>query len=411
MLASVRFLWLGFFPLLALLSSAAQWESQSASRSEESTGRSGWLAAGAAVAIAGLFPFAPSYRATLSTQPSGLGAYFETPYQAHKFAVPGVQFLLDTGLEGRLFNKYGAGGFLGYWLSPKLLTFVDGRVEHYPVQVFDEYMRIVKRAKGDTDVSSLLDARGVDVFVGFGFPNVAPRHGLRFTGEHLRGHADWILVSRSTLHGIWLRRGDRNARNLERVVAYYARVGVSFDPVRGLEPAQILVAPSRSEMDWAVETRLVPSGYPATRARAEGADREAKLMLLPQLAIAHALAGDYGGQVALDRQLLSLDKSHRGALRRLTYGLLRIGSSESIAEAQILANTLARVAPDDARTALVSRVARRFGMWQMKARRSPGTPAPAELLDRFPLLEVREQARILDDQRLLRVRSRSGAGT
>ena len=51
-----------------------------------------------------------------------------------------------------------------------------------------------------------------------------------------------LLVSRGPRHAIYLRRNERNAENLERVIAYYEREGVPFDRNRGLDVKAVIDA-------------------------------------------------------------------------------------------------------------------------------------------------------------------------
>lgn len=384
MLTSVRFLWLSVFPLLCLLRTAR----------ETGVGvRSPVTAALATVALAAVFPAASSWSVVRSTQPAALGAYLTTPYLGHKYGVAGVQFLRDAGIEGNLFNAYGAGGFYGYWLSPHLRTFVDGRTEHYAPEVFDDYLAIVRRSPaGDRDLDTLLADRSVGVFAGFGFPNDSPRHGLRYTAGHLLDHPDWVPVSRSTLHTIWLRRSDRT--NLARVAAYYAKQGVPFDPQIGFDPERVLAeAP-----DWAIAHHVVPAGYRELDAahRSGTASREQ----LRRLAIVLALAGAHERQLEVD---LAHEEAHgtRPALsRRIVFALLRLGFVD---EAYRMAEHLESLAPGDPAAAAVATTTEAYAFHRVRTQLQPDLPAPSHLLDRFPLLDPPDQQWILDAQRSLAV--------
>jgi len=77
-----------------------------------------------------------------------------------------------AGLEGNLFNFYAMGGFLGYWLSPRVRTFVDSRAEHYDRDVYMDYSAVTEmlvRRPSQTFLD-VLDRRDVDIFFGMGFP-------------------------------------------------------------------------------------------------------------------------------------------------------------------------------------------------------------------------------------------------
>lgn len=154
------------------------------------------------------------------------------PYTASKYYMPGIQFLGETGVEGHVFNSYNLGSFLGYWLRPRVLAFIDGRNEAYPPAVYHDYERIVlqRGASSGESLLELLDQRQVDLFFGNGYPYGRLSRGSRYhTTEHLDGAPGWILVFRSVDHAIYLRTNERNRENLERISAYYVRENVPFE--------------------------------------------------------------------------------------------------------------------------------------------------------------------------------------
>ena len=76
--------------------------------------------------------------------------YLTLAYRSHKYYRESVHFLQATGVRGNLYNPYWMGGFAGYWLSPRLRTFIDGRTEHYDAEVFREHAAV-------QDLSSVRD--------------------------------------------------------------------------------------------------------------------------------------------------------------------------------------------------------------------------------------------------------------
>jgi len=329
-----------------------------------------------------------------STQPQSWAALARAPYLAHKYAVPGVQMLRDSGIEGNLFNAYGAGGFLGYWLAPALRTFVDGRTEHYPPAVLDDYLAIVNRNPADArDLETILDERGVDVFFGFGLPNDVPRHGMRYTAGHLLETDDWVLVSSSVLHRIWLRRDDHE--NLERAAAYYAARAIPFDRSRGFDTALVLA----QRPDWAVEANLVPAEYPQLTAAYR--DGNATRDELRRLSAVLALVGAHEQQLEVDFAYEETHGADAGSQRRIIYALLRLGLYDE-------ANALAQSPPPRAETdrttrqlAAVARTAGQLAFRRLHEQRRAGALLPVTGLDRFPLLDPEEIQWILDAQRTL----------
>ena len=221
---SIRFLWMGAFPLfylLGVLRSAGPGQARL-------TGMSAWSLAGIALLAALALPGPGGLARLAKLLPASAASYLDQPYVSGKYFSEGVHFLRATGLEGNLFNNYWLGGFLGYWLAPRMRTFVDSRVEHYPPVVLAE-VRAVTRRRGvrpGEGPLALLERRRVDVFFGVGVP---PRGSGLFAGVYnaanLEGAPGWILISRSIDHALWLRRAPRNRENLRRVERYYADEG------------------------------------------------------------------------------------------------------------------------------------------------------------------------------------------
>ncbi|MEN8183993.1 MAG: hypothetical protein ABFS46_15815, partial [Myxococcota bacterium] len=201
MLVAMRFSWLAVLPLLFLL------------RAQREGARGlPWLAsprlaaglASLAVALAVAFGALARYGQFAVVNPSSWAA---SSYTAAKYFAPGMQFLGETGVEGNVFNSYHAGGFLGYWLSPRLRAFIDGRNEAYPPEVHRDYERVILRrgAAGDGDLLGLLDRRRVDLFLGDGYPFGLSQGPRYYTAAHLWEAPGWILVFRSVDHAVYLR--------------------------------------------------------------------------------------------------------------------------------------------------------------------------------------------------------------
>jgi hypothetical protein len=306
-IVSVRFHWLCVFPLLYLL---PRWPSLS--------GPAALLTVFLAVAIPVQGGFAALAR-EVAREPDG----YRAPWLDARYAGSGARFLADAGLEGRLYNPFNLGGFLGYWLAPKgLRTFIDGRLDHIPAHVLDDY-RTVRRTSlsGPTHVlRATLDPYDVDLFFADAFPEA--EYPNRQSGYHLRRLREWMLVHAGRTHAIYLRRGPASRANLARVIEYYDRLGVPFDPVRGLDVSRVV----REAPAWAERQGLL---HP---------DRE---RLSPSELAAHAWrVGDFETQVALDRQSPSDDLEAR---RRLADGLLHLGRFR---EALRVARALRREHPD-----------------------------------------------------------------
>jgi tetratricopeptide (TPR) repeat protein len=271
------------------------------------------------------------------------------------------------------------GGFLGYWLSPGLRTFVDGR---YPAaEILREYFRINRQREVRPGESSLeaLDRRRVDFFFGVGFPVAGQRVYTTALLERARG---WRLVHRTLDHAIYLRANARNRENLRRIAAYYQREGVPFDPESGLDPMAVI----RSRPEWAAARRMLPRRYAESLAERENPDPDLRFRSLDYLAWVYAFLGSYADQIELDRQAVALRPEAKAAHRRLVHGLLRLGRS---AEAVDAARELLRLDPRDPRSAVFERVALELAEGKAEREGRAGLPADAQI-NSLPLITAIE---------------------
>ena len=69
----------------------------------------------------------------------------------------------DAGVEGRLFNSYFMGNFLGYWLSPELRAFVNGSLNLPPQTMRDGRALMARTGRGEEmSFTELLDHHSID---------------------------------------------------------------------------------------------------------------------------------------------------------------------------------------------------------------------------------------------------------
>jgi len=399
---SIRFLWLGCFALLFVLAATRS------GASARQGGREGWLAPAtglAALALALALPSSAAFQRSSSVTPRGLGAWLTTPYVTASYHEHGVDFLAESGVAGRLFNRYTQGGFLGYRLAPRLRTFVDGRTEHYATGVLDEYFRINRAGEVSPGESALeaLDRRGVDFFFGVGLPLAGTRV---YTTALLAEQPGWVMVERGLAHAIYLRDLPRNAENLERIGGWYAERGVSFDPSRGLEP----LAAARANPEWAIRTGRLPEDWQRSQRALASDDAEIRYAALERLALTALLLGDHEEQLRLDRDALALRRYAKSPKRRIVHGLLRTGEDELAIQA---ARELVALDPSDPRSRVFERIARdvaerratasnasfaeRVARYRAARRRDPvaepevGWLVPPDVaLNRLPLLTLEE---------------------
>lgn len=313
MLVAVRFHWLAFFPMLAVL------------RALRTSPRGAWAAAAVALLLCLSLPRAvdlDGLRDELAQEPGG---YFATPYLDARYCGNATRFLREAGLEGRLFHPFNLGGFLGYWLAPELRTFIDGRLDHVPAGVLDDYLKIRQaiRLSDDPTFSKRLDAYAVDVFVGTHFRG--NRYAEGTWTDHLRRLRRWVPVFASQECSVYLRRNTRNAQNLARAAAYYAGLGVPFSPAHGPDLGFAL----EHARAWADGQRVTPPGFDALRrTQREGSPEERRAA---QAALARGLwrVGAFREQTALDRALVADSPAALEPRRRLADGLLQLGQAQA----------------------------------------------------------------------------------
>ena len=298
-LVAVRFHWLSVFPLLYLL--------RAARAAPLGTGSRTFAAAGAlalAVALPATGGFA-GFADEIAREPEG----YRADWLDERYAGSGLRFLEETRLEGRLYHPFNLGGFLGYWLAPRLTTFIDGRLDHVPARVLDDYLTLRRTSqRGPTPMlRERLDGWGIDLVFADAFdPAWYPN---RESGAHVRRLPEWIPIHASRSHAIYLRRNPRNRENLRRVAAYYAARAVPFDPARGLDVhAARVSAPS-----WARAQPLQMPNEGALAAWVEHADPALREHAQRTLA-AHAFRiGDFPRLLTLADRLLEAHPSDRDA--------------------------------------------------------------------------------------------------
>jgi hypothetical protein len=366
---SIRFRWLAFLPLLYLLHAAARWPRLRMPAAE-------WSAAAAAVGLAIALHLAGGVERWTGLLPRTPREYLARSHVAWKYHAEGVRFLAEAGIEGRLFNHYWIGGYLGYWLAPRLRTFVDGRAEHYLPDVLSDAHAISGRLgarKDERNLLDVLDRRHVDVFFGVGTPpfGVGPGGGV-YTADNLTGEADWVLTFRAVDQAIYV-RADGGRENLERAARFYRERGVPFDPERGFEPDRVI----REAPDFAREWRLAPQDEEALRRAAAQGPLASRLAAAEQLAGAYGACGAWESAIEAARSALSLDSNSRPARRSLVYALLRSGFPE---EARKEALALLRLDLGDPRARRIHKIA-------LRARSGASQEELKALLLSYPLLD------------------------
>ena len=372
---AVRFLWLTFLPLLLLaaLAGRARVGASPAARSGAA-----WATAVALVLLVPGFLRLGDWPLVTRSLPRD-PAVWTTPYWPDNFYARAVWLLADAGVEGNAYNDYAMGGFLGYWTAPEIRAFVNGTLNFRPEAM--EANRPIRDRRGVRSGESfleLLDRLEIDFFIGIHPPQLPPGRKPWFrTTAHLEGAPGWLPVFRNLRSAVYLRDTPRNARNLERLAAWYADQGVPFEPETGFDTARVL----REAPGWSLRHGLVTLGFAQLGPRSLLPTPQAT-GALDQLGMVWASLGLYERSVEAARRLLQRGE-YVSARRRLVWSLLQLGRGD---EARQAAGPLAQAPPQDALSHAIAEAAERFDGLDpeqaatLKARLPLFTPREAQLL-------------------------------
>jgi hypothetical protein len=377
MLVAVRFLWLGIFPLLLLAQSGRVWLAGRVAPPRAVA----WAAAAAALLLAPGFLHFGDWPMLSRGMPRSWPGYAR-PYPAGKYQAHAIWMLEDAGLEGNLYNDYYAGGFLGFWVAPRLRAFVNGTL-NLPKPALAAYFAIRGRDGLDPDESfpELLDRYRVDLFLGIELPKLwRPNRPWSYTTTHLERTPGWIPVFRNLRSAVYLRANPRNRANLERVSGFYARHRVPFDPDAGFDPERVI----REAPEWATRHGLVPTHFGALVASSRAPDPVRRRRATSQLASLYAALGLYERAIQLDRGLARSAPGELVPRRRLVWSLLHLGRAD---EAIGAARALDGAAPSDLLSLGIAAAARRYATLD-----DPGEAAA--LVARLPLFTRAEARRL-----------------
>lgn len=167
-----------------------------------------------------------------------------------------TRFASDVGLTGNLFHRYEFGGFLGFHLWPDCRVYLDGRTvlfaEIIPERWKLDYWRTEETLPGEESAEAFarrtLNEREVNIIV---MPTLVEREGQVRKWDPPGAHKEWIRVWEDGTSIVWLRATD--TENLQRIVEWYGKYNIEFDPSRGFVESQVLDA----QADWIHERGLL----------------------------------------------------------------------------------------------------------------------------------------------------------
>ncbi|MBJ20723.1 MAG: hypothetical protein CL933_15045 [Deltaproteobacteria bacterium] len=252
------------------------------------------------------------------------GSDYSRPYDAAKFHGHAMWFLADSEVEGRIYNPYQLGGFMSFWLSPRLQMASSGTM-NVEREAMEANLAIAARTSlgAGESFAALLDRQGFDLFLGVGLPiGTAPGQPIATSVRHLEHEEGWMPVFRGLRNVIYLRRAPRNDENLERIRAYYARAGVPFDRERGFDVERAIVEAPQ----WSVDHGLIPADFEflldevrALRARDQVGPASHRLAVL------YSVLGLYERALTVERFNRRLSPGDLLVARRLLWDLVQLG--------------------------------------------------------------------------------------
>ena len=329
-LIAVRFTWLGFFPLLLLFTYL---------------GRSRWpvlpwaSAAATLVLLPAFFTLGP-WPMMSGMLPTSVAGY-SLPYPTAKYHAGAIFFLDDSEAEGKLFADYYLSGFSGYWLAPRIQSFVNGTLNVSPEII--NANRPIRERRGEAEGESfteLLDRHEIDLFLGTRLPRTPPsgRPWYSTTG-HLNNTEGWIPIYRNLAGALYLRDLPRNRASLEKIATYYEERDIPFDTQVGFEPLRVISENPR----WAILHGLIPSYFDQAVRASTGLEPARRNSAMQVLARYYTALGEHEAAIRMDTRLARLMEEPDPSQRRLVYNLLHAGRFEeaAVVAGQILASPTA----------------------------------------------------------------------
>ena len=279
---------------------------------------------GASVVVALGVVFDPALALRRARLPATPGRYLTTQFDAFKHFPTCTGFLAATGIEGRLYNTYSQGGFLGFWLAPRLKALVNGTL-NYPASVGTDERAIQRGGAGTLDALARND---VDVFFGAGLPKTqTPTRPRLYTTTRVERSPGWLPVFRSARCSVFLRRDENLAAKLETIAAFYAARRIPFDPAAGFDAGVV----ARRAPEFAERHGILPRDSALLAQRMESPSLGRRREALGRLAMSAALVGAYRDALRYDTELLAMTTGWPVAAvvqRRMVFALLQLDEPE-----------------------------------------------------------------------------------
>jgi hypothetical protein len=147
-----------------------------------------------------------------------------------------ADILKQVHLQGRMFNPYGWGGYLAFYLYPDYKVFMDGRTVLHGAELLRDHYTILHENPGHQGL--------IAEKYQFDFMILPKQYGMMHTCP-----ADsWVLLFENFNSSLYLRRNQGNLTNLHRFADYYKINGILFDLEKGFD---VSIA-TQSNPEWAL---------------------------------------------------------------------------------------------------------------------------------------------------------------
>lgn len=121
-----------------------------------------------------------------------------TGCESTMFPCYAVEYLRSNPPPTQLFNSYGAGGYLMYYLGSQLRIFIDGRFYVYDPQVWEDYIAV---QDGEMSIKEICRRYGIRTFLLYTRDNI---HLSNHLANRLTSKPDWKLVYFSDAYAVFV---------------------------------------------------------------------------------------------------------------------------------------------------------------------------------------------------------------
>ncbi|MBW1742198.1 MAG: hypothetical protein JRJ47_02050 [Deltaproteobacteria bacterium] len=224
-LSAARFVWLLTIPLVL----TAHYFAMAIATSDEASRRSVvpelivWL-----LFWAGVFFWVGTARTTIPLN-------MHQTVEKDRYPASIADIMKEVSLKGRMFNPYGWGGYLLFYLYPDYQVFVDGRTVLHGAPLLRDHFAILH---GNPGYQKLIDDK-----YQFDFIMLPKEYGMMNTLPN----DSWILLFENYNSSLYLRRNQDNRSNLHRFADYCTVNRVPFDIEEGFDVSTTI----RNNPEWA----------------------------------------------------------------------------------------------------------------------------------------------------------------